>query len=105
MTSTRTCSLYNMGACARPPCNLVIYARAQVASAELGDGLRFCTSMRTTWGILHQMELRKCMLERALAARGLSLRDDSRLCWMYIYENELIGRGDPSAALSRTSWT
>jgi hypothetical protein len=76
--------------------NLVTYARVR-KSLRLNWAMEFVLHINEHdfWGILHQMELRKCILERALAARGLSLRDDSRLCWMYIYENELIGRGDP----------
>jgi hypothetical protein len=89
-------ALHNMECVRAAACNLVIYAHVR-KSLRLNWAMDFVLHVNAhdLWGILHQMELRKCMLERALAARGLSLRDDSRLCWMYIYENELIGRGDP----------
>lgn len=89
-------ALHNMDCVRAAACNLVIYAHVR-KSLRLNWAMDFVLHVNAhdLWGILHQMELRKCMLERALAARGLSLRDDSRLCWMYIYENELIGRGDP----------
>jgi hypothetical protein len=90
-------ALHNMDCVRAAAKSLVTYARVR-KSLRLNWAMEFVLhiSERDFLRHLSHMELRKCILERSLAARGLSLRDDSRLCWIYIYENELIGRGDPT---------
>jgi hypothetical protein len=77
--------------------NLRLYGRmSEPLGLEFDLHFVMHVSARVFFALVMGIELRKRLLERALESRSLELRDDSEMCWTYIYEGRLIRVADPS---------